>query len=181
MKKMTLNELKIYVKDQAQKLYENWQDQASEEDMFNQQHREYVEKLRALRMKTPIDKVIEFFKHFKIDADKLNPDILRQIFVVWEDEANYEGVSDMEDGKDGSVSVELDGIYGKHWMSFENHQDWNRYYQENILSEARAEFEKLYKEYSMKLSAKKGDFKNSGNALGNNLSPEMLNKLKGIK
>lgn len=189
--KMTLNELKEYVKVQALKLfneydehaeYEGPVDQMGEKDIYQQQWREEEARRRGIREKTPIESIVKFFEHFKIDVGKLNPEILRKMFVAWEDETNYEGVSDMEDQKNGSVSVELDGMYGKHWMSFKNHDEWRKYYEGHILKDARDEFYKLYKEYELEDKVKRGEFeKNDANKLGSNLSPDILNKLKGIK
>lgn len=172
MKRMTLNELRAYVQEQAMNLYEQWD------------FEDYQARVREARSKTPMESVLEFFHHFKIDTTNLNQDILRTIFMMWDEESDYEGLSDMQDNEDGSVSIELDGMFGKHWMKFKDHEEWRKYYEDVILADARREFERLYKKYDMQLKAKEAEkerIKANTNTLGNSLSPEMLNKLKDIK
>lgn len=118
----------------------------------------------------PMEKIVDFFSHYKIDVMKLDPNVLRLVYSKWEEEAAYEGLSDMEENPDGTLHVELDSPYGRHWMKFDNDAEFQKYYQDHILADARQEFEELYKKYEA-VDRKKRDQqayeKTTTNTLGN--------------
>lgn len=124
----------------------------------------------------PFEKIAEFFNHYKIDVSSLNPEAVKNVYRVWDKEADFEGLSDMEDGEDGKVSVELDGMYGKHWMTFDSQEQWQEYYENHILADARQAFEGLYKEYDLKSQSQNAP-KDMTSSLGDTHG-DVLSKLK---
>lgn len=134
-----------------------------------------------VRMKTPWSSVVDFFNHYKIDVNGMDQNLVRQVFVNW-DNAPFDGISDLEESPDGKVSVEFDGTYGKHWMTFDNAEEWHTYYQDRVLPQAQEAFNTMVKHYQEKINdrqQKKDQEIASRNTIGNMISPEVLNKLKG--
>jgi hypothetical protein len=107
----------------------------------------YIEGKQSKRRDVPFGNIVRFFKYYDLDVSKMNPDVVKEVYVKWEDEADYDGLSDVEENEDGSLNVELDGMYGKYWISFKSKEEFEKYYQENILGDARAAFEHMYKHY----------------------------------
>ena len=200
MKKMTLNEFKSYIKEQVDKVFELYGKEYDDRDMENnmennveitgeddwkdweQQYFDREQKRLKHRASMPMDVIVKHFQHYKIDASKFNPEILRKVYTNWF-QANYEGLSDVEESEDGSgsVSVELDGMYGKHWISFDNQEEFNKYYENTILKDARDEFYEMYKQFELEDKAARGikqSQSSNKNTLGN-INPDVFSKLRG--
>ena len=130
----------------------------------------YIEGKQNKRKAVPFGNIVQFFKHYDLDVSKMNPDVVKEVYVKWEDEADYDGISDVEENEDGTLNVELDGVYGRHWISFNSQEDFDKYYKENVLGDARAAFERMYKHYEQLAGEKQktADYeKTTTNTLGN--------------
>lgn len=119
-----------------------------------------------------------FKKYYQIDIAGLNPKIVEKIYNQWDEiTSHYDGLSDMEENPDGSLGVEFDGIYGKHWKSFKSHGEFEEYYNKNFKEPLKRDFNNLYKQYSTEIERRKIDLASSANTLGN-MHPDAFNKLK---
>lgn len=76
------------------------------------------------------------------------------------------GLSDME-----GLSVEWDGIYGKHWQSFDSAEEMKNEL-DKVEREAKAKIEEIYQELLSKKKAEAAAREASRNTLGN-LFPEL--------
>lgn len=175
-----LNELRKLIRTHIDRLLNEHDDI---DDYYEKERQEYERKRLEMRRNTPMSSINEFFEGFGISMNGLKPELVKQIYINWEEYATYDDISDMENSEtDDSIHVELEGVYGKHWVSFNNQQEWDNYYEKHIASEARDDFQRAYKELDLKDKASKGEFeKNTANTLGSNLSPDVLQKLKGLK
>ena len=175
-----INELRKLIREQVGKIL----NENDIEDYYAQERRESEKRHLEMRQKTPMSSIRTFFRNYGVDINGLNQELVKSIYVNWDDYVTHDDISDMEESEqeNGPLSVELDGIYGKHWVSFNNHAEWKDYFQKNIANVAKSDFEKAYKELDMNQKASQGEFeKNDANALGSNLDPEVLKKLKGWK
>ena len=175
-----INELRKLIREQVGKIL----NENDIEDYYEHERRESEKRHLEMRQKTPMSSIRGFFGSYGIEINGLNLNLVKDIYVNWDDHATYDDISDMEESEqeNGPLKVELDGIYGKHWISFDNHGEWRKYFEKNIASVAKSDFEKVYKELDMNHKASQGEFeKNDANTLGSNLDPEVLKKLKGWK
>jgi hypothetical protein len=127
----------------------------------------------------PFAQIADYFKkYYQIDVTGLNPKIVEKIYKQWDELSDsYDGLSDVEENPDGSLSAEFEGMFGKHWKSFKNHAEFDEYYNKTFKEPLKADFNNLYKKYSSEIEKRKADTAASANTLGN-MNPDAFNKLK---